>query len=268
MEDWLDSLERLHKLKEAGALTDVEYEAEKHRIMGEMGGASTPNDIPEHKNEQSTQAKPEFQEPTPLEPEPLETPHHFVKDPKAGEELVKMLATAVIAALVVLVLGFFYLKSTMIDGDITVKEKDKENTVTESNAQSDIQVVKGECESQSHIAEGNIGENLTKRRSRFYCDSAVISFFDPKKEHIMVQFAESKSHNNNQLGFSGLMEADGQIMDVKTVYLGERRVRVSEGNCKFFFKNKELNGIACGAPVDEEGRRTVPVVNFAASPGQ
>src|SRR5512147_776461 len=43
---------------------------------------------------------------------------------------------------------------------------------------SDVQIVDGTCDSSSHTAEGPIGADLTKRRSRFYCDSAVIAFFD------------------------------------------------------------------------------------------
>ena len=133
---------------------------------------------------------------------------------------------------------------------------------------TDMQIVKGQCGKESHIAEGNIGEDLTKRQSRFYCDSAVISFFDHKNEHVMVQFAESKSHNNTQLGFAGFMNEDGQIMDVNTVYLGDKQVQVSAGNCKFFFKNKHMDSIGCAAPIDEGSRRTVPVVGFTASPKQ
>ena len=47
---------------------------------------------------------------------------------------------------------------------------------------SDIQFVKGKCSPGSHIAEGDIGEDLTERQSRFYCDSAVISFFDDHQD--------------------------------------------------------------------------------------
>jgi len=132
----------------------------------------------------------------------------------------------------------------------------------------DLQVVKGTCGKGSHISEGQIGEDLTKRQSRFFCDSAVIAFFDNNNQHIMVQFAESKSHNNIQVGFAGIMSEDGQILNVNSVYLGSKQVQVSEGYCKFFFKNKHMSGIGCGAPVDEGDRRTVLVIEFNASPGQ
>jgi hypothetical protein len=38
---------------------------------------------------------------------------------------------------------------------------------------SDIQIESGICDPSSHIAEGPIGSDLTKRQSRFYCNSAV-----------------------------------------------------------------------------------------------
>jgi hypothetical protein len=133
---------------------------------------------------------------------------------------------------------------------------------------NDIQIIKGKCEEQSHIAEGKMGEDLTKRRSRFFCDSAVITFFDNKNQRLMIQFAESQSHNNTQLGFAGTMESVGQILVINRVYLGNKQVQVRKGYCKFFFKNKHMNSIMCAAPVDEEDHRTVPFVVFTASPGQ
>ena len=133
---------------------------------------------------------------------------------------------------------------------------------------TNLQAVKGKCEKASHIAEGAIGEDLTKRHSRFFCDSAVISSFDEDSRHIMVLFSESKSVNNMHIGFAGFMEEDGQIMNVSRVYLGKKKIEVTEGHCKFFFKNRHMHSVSCGAPVDENGRRTVPIVSFTANPGQ
>jgi clan AA aspartic protease (TIGR02281 family) len=133
----------------------------------------------------------------------------------------------------------------------------------------DIKIVNGNCDLQSHIAEGIIGDDLTKRQSRFYCDSAVISFYDREDKHIMVQFVESKSHHGTQLGFSGLMENDGQMMDVRNVYLkSDKPISVTGSHCKFFFKDKRMSGIFCGTKIDEEGRRTVASIIFDASPEQ
>ena len=53
---------------------------------------------------------------------------------------------------------------------------------------SDIHVVNGTCAPSSHTAEGPIGSDLTKQQSRFYCDMAVIMFFDDYKGHLMIQF--------------------------------------------------------------------------------
>lgn len=123
-----------------------------------------------------------------------------------------------------------------------------------------------QCAPESHIAEGAIGKDLTKRQSRFFCDAAVITFFSDNSKHVMIQFAESKSTHPRQIGYAGMMEG-AEIMNVSSVYLESGQPSpVSEGYCKFFFKEKNISGISCGAKVDEAGRRTVPVVGFNADP--
>jgi hypothetical protein len=57
------------------------------------------------------------------------------------------------------------------------------------NSPNHFDGVDGRCASSSHVAEGPLGADLTKRQSRFYCDSAVITFFADYKGHVMVQFA-------------------------------------------------------------------------------
>ncbi len=137
-----------------------------------------------------------------------------------------------------------------------------------SEEPTDIKTIKGECLEQSHISEGKIGEDLTKRQSRFFCDAAVMAFFDHSNQHIMIQFTESKSHTNTILGYAGYMDTDGQILNVNKVYIGNTAYPVEEGFCKLFFKKKHIDSMSCGAPVDEGDRRTVPVVVFQAKPGQ
>ena len=136
-----------------------------------------------------------------------------------------------------------------------------------SNAVADdLTVVKGQCTPESHIAEGAIGEDLTKRQSRFFCDSAVVSVFSDNPKHVMIQFADSKSNHARQIGYAGMME-DEEIMNVRSVYLESGQpTPVADGNCKFFFSEKNISGIACGAKIDEAGRRTVPIVSFDADP--
>jgi hypothetical protein len=134
---------------------------------------------------------------------------------------------------------------------------------------SDIQVVTGTCDPSSHTAEGPLGADLTKRQSRFYCNSAVITFFDDYKGHVMIQFAQKESHHGPILGFAGKVEDDGIMMSVDHAYLtAGTPTTVSEGMCKFFFKNRHMSGIACGIKVDETGRRTTAIVTFNAAPGQ
>jgi hypothetical protein len=130
-------------------------------------------------------------------------------------------------------------------------------------------LVNGKCEAASHIAEGNIGEDLTKRRSRFFCDSAIIVFFADNPNHVMVQFAERRAHHNQILGFAGLLDRDGINLLADHLYLETGHpISANFGLCKFFFKAKQMTGIWCGSKVDEGGRRTAVVVDFRASPGQ
>src|SRR5712692_2130268 len=130
---------------------------------------------------------------------------------------------------------------------------------------SNIQLVSGTCDSSSHTAEGRLGVDLTKRQSRFYCNSAVITFFDDYKGHVMIQFTQKEAHHGPILGFSGKVEDDGIMMSVDHVYLiAGQPTTVSDGGCKFFFKNRHMSGIFCGIKVDETGRRTTAIVAFNA----
>jgi hypothetical protein len=128
---------------------------------------------------------------------------------------------------------------------------------------SHIQMVNGICDPSSHAAEGPLGADLTKRQSRFYCNSAVIMFFDDYKGHVLIQFAQKESHHGPILGFSGKAEDDGVMMSVDHAYLTVGTPKtVSDGACKFFFKNRRMSGIFCGLNVDETGRRTTAMVSF------
>jgi len=133
----------------------------------------------------------------------------------------------------------------------------------------DMQMVSGTCDPSSHTAEGPLGTDLTKRQSRFYCNSAVITFFDDYKGHVMIQFAQKESHHGPILGFVGRVEPDGTVMSVDHVYLTPGSpTTVSDGACKFFFKNRHMSSIFCGMKVDETGRRTTAIVVFNTAPGQ
>jgi len=133
----------------------------------------------------------------------------------------------------------------------------------------DIDVVTGSCEPSSHIAEGPIGADLTKRQSKFFCNSAAIMFFPDYKGHVMIQFAQKEAHHRSILGFSGRLEPDGIMMQIEHVYLEQgKATTASDGACKFFFKDKHISSIFCGAKIDETGRRTSAIVVFDAVSGQ
>jgi hypothetical protein len=129
-------------------------------------------------------------------------------------------------------------------------------------------LLKGKCTPESHIAEGTIGEDLTKLESRFFCDSAVITFLGDAPNHVLIQFADSRSLHGRQIGFAGTRD-DEQIIIVHSVYLETGRpTAVVEGACKFFRKGKDISALFCAAKIDEGVRRTVPLVAFdVALPG-
>jgi hypothetical protein len=140
---------------------------------------------------------------------------------------------------------------------------------------SNIEVVNGTCSSSSNTAEGPLSSDLTKRQSQFFCDSALITFFDDYPGHVLIDFSQKESHDSPVLGFAGQIETRqpgdvGTMMQVNTVYLGprEKATTVSEGSCELFFANQQLSGIGCGMKVDETGRRTVAIVVFNVAPGQ
>ena len=129
-------------------------------------------------------------------------------------------------------------------------------TTTDAAGISNLQIVKGTCDSSSHTAEGPLGIDLTKRQSRFFCDSAVITFFDDYKGHEMVGFFAPRSHHSPILGFAGRVEDDGIMMQVDTVYLVPgQAMKVSDGWCKFFSKNRQMSDIVCGMKVEVDEDR-------------
>ena len=124
--------------------------------------------------------------------------------------------------------------------------------------------VNGKCDAGSQIAEGPRDADIRGRESRLFCDVAVVSY--GPGQALMVQFANSQAHHSPIVGYAGVME-DAQILDVERVYLEPGHASpVDEGNCKFAWKAGRIDYIACGAPVYEGSRRTVPVVVFIASP--
>ena len=131
------------------------------------------------------------------------------------------------------------------------------STPVRADPPTDIQIVDGACDPASHTAEGPIGADLTKRRSKFYCDSAVITFFDNYNSHILIQFSQKESHHSQILGFGGIVDSEGVTMQVDHVYFSPgHATTVSDGWCKFFFKGRHMSEIFCGIKVDE---RLIPL---------
>jgi hypothetical protein len=124
------------------------------------------------------------------------------------------------------------------------------------------QILHGSCGTSSHVAEGRIGEDLSKRQSQFFCDAAVIASFGDDPRHRLIQFTDSQANHARILGFGGLLE-DATMLRVNTVYFEiGRPTAATDGACKLFLASDAITAIACGAKIDESGRRTVPVVSF------
>lgn len=90
-----------------------------------------------------------------------------------------------------------------------------------------IDVVTGFCDPSSHTAEGPIGSDLTKRQSRFYCNTAAIIFFPDYKGHVMVQFTQKEAHHGAGLGFAGRLDSanrDRHIRFIPRSHLGGIRL--------------------------------------------
>lgn len=158
-------------------------------------------------------------------------------------------------------------------GDTQKEGRAQPSTESLSNAPdvgvNDVRTLKGSCDASSHTSEGALGADLTKLQSRFLCDSAVVAFLDDHNSHIMIQFSEKEANHSPILGFAGQMESDGIIMQVANVYLEPGKATpVSDGACKFFFKDRHMDGITCGIKADEGGQRTVAIVVFNAASGQ
>jgi hypothetical protein len=147
-------------------------------------------------------------------------------------------------------------------------EADTDSSAQHSTALSKFsepQILKGQCEPSSHVAEGRIGEDLTKKQSRFFCDVAMIVSFGDDPKHRMIQFVDSQSSHGRALAFAGFLR-DANLMDVRNVYLETGRASAAaDGGCKMFFDKDVISGIACGAKIDEGERRTVPIVTFTAN---
>jgi hypothetical protein len=133
------------------------------------------------------------------------------------------------------------------------------------------EIIDGTCSPDSHTAEGPIDSDLTKRQSRFFCDSAVIVSYNDYKGHLLVQFLEKEAHHPQIIGFAGRLFAgpldNETVMKVEHAYLGGgggKPITVSDGYCRFYSKDQAISGIVCGMKVDETGRRTVAIVSFDA----
>lgn len=125
----------------------------------------------------------------------------------------------------------------------------------------DMTVYNGVCTEQSHIAEGQQGEDLTKRQSRVYCDTAVLTRFPNNPRHVMINFAQKQSHTGQPIGFAGTLQPDGIMVQVDRVYLTPSvPLPVTDGACKLFTNGRQVTDVFCAAAIDTGQRRTSAIL--------
>lgn len=149
-------------------------------------------------------------------------------------------------------------RAALIIGGLTV--------VTPSEAQSvpelrDIKLLEGKCNSDTQVGIADDG-SADFEHTPFACDSAIVSYHE-ERGSLMIQFVKKQSDDNRLLGFAGTLEGR-EMLRVERVYLagGGAPLTPNEGYCKLFWKGRALSSVACGAQIDAEGKRIVPVVGF------
>lgn len=84
--------------------------------------------------------------------------------------------------------------------------------------ENNTQIIDGSCVVQSYVAEGQVGEDVTKRK-RFHCDSAIITL---SGDRMMVTFVDKKSSRNDLIAFAGkvsLRDDGGRDLYPDKIYL-------------------------------------------------
>jgi hypothetical protein len=133
----------------------------------------------------------------------------------------------------------------------------------------DLFVLRGQCTAGSYISSGRVGTNLSKSRSRVYCDSMVLEVFDDVPGHVMFQFSTRGAPHVTALGYAGY--ASRNNIETERVYyeLGGASTPANPGSkCRATVIHGDLTHITCTARTDEGGWRTESTVDFSVRPGQ
>lgn len=126
-----------------------------------------------------------------------------------------------------------------------------------------LRVSPGLCSPESHTAEGPETADLTKRHSRFFCDSMVTSMVDDQPGHFLIQFASKRAQHSPVLGFGGYLESDGLIHISSIYFEAGVSTPADDGACRFFRNARgQINGVMCGAVSIKDGTKSVAVIVF------
>jgi hypothetical protein len=125
------------------------------------------------------------------------------------------------------------------------------------------QQLDGQCSSDTRVGIAAAGSDDFER-TPFECNSAIVSYHEDRGS-LMLQFAKKQSNDGSILGFAGTLDGR-EMLQVERVYLpgGASPRTPNDGYCKLFWNGRLLSSIACGAQIDADGKRIVPVVSFEA----
>ena len=125
-------------------------------------------------------------------------------------------------------------------------------------------VLNGYCEPNSWLGGSSPGTSLRNGKTRFFCDAAVVAFFDTSRSHLVIQFVGTRRNHGQIIGFAGIIGSDG-LMNVSRLYLEiGRPIPVSDGVCRIFRQRQTITSIMCGNRVETGPRSIVPTVVFTA----
>lgn len=130
-------------------------------------------------------------------------------------------------------------------------------------------ILNGRCTAESKAADGFVTDDLTKRSSPYYCDSAIVETFGPSighPTHMMISFSDTHSPRS-LLSFGGAMLDESNKMEVDHIFLKPGTLTdVTQGDCEVTFTpGKKVTGMVCAANIISGHYHTIRIVDFDAN---
>ena len=108
------------------------------------------------------------------------------------------------------------------------------SATAQSDAVSRVTILSGYCLPKSQTAEGPVNSDLAKYKSRYRCNSAVLTYFGPQRRHLLIQFAQKQSQLPSVLGYSGYITSEGSMMKIDRIqFIAGSPIPANDGMCIF-----------------------------------